>query len=126
YKGTWRNMVMTQILSFSLIIWILIDRFKGLWENCRFKSYITSAVALVLGVAVAVFYKLDIVVALGLADVVSPLGIMFTALALMGGSSCVAEIMERVSGQKIPDINVVSLNDLIGSDSDDDEVKEEE
>ena len=117
---------MTQILSFSLIIWILIDRFKGLWENCKFKSYITSAVALVMGAAVAVFYKLDIVVALGLAEAVSPLGIMFTAVALMGGSSCVAEIMERVSGQKIPGINVVSLNDLIGSDSDDDEVKEEE
>lgn len=116
---------MTQILSFSLIIWILIDRFKGLWENCKYKSYITSAVALVMGAAVAVFYKLDIVVALGLAEAVSPLGIMFTALSLMGGSSCVAEIMERVSGNKI-EIGRLAIADIIGSDSDDDEVKEDE
>lgn len=111
---------MTQILSFSLIIWILIDRFKPMWEG-KFKSYITSAIALLMGGAVAIVYQLDIIVALGLSDVASPLGIIFTALALMGGSSCIAEIMERISGQKLPDINVMSLEDLIGKDADDDE-----
>ena len=115
---------MTQILSFSLIIWILIDRFKGAWEHLPCKSYITSGLALLLGGAVAIFYRLDIIVALGLSDVASPLGIIFTALALMGGSSCIAEIMERISGQKMPDINVVSLEDLIGKDADDDEEAE--
>lgn len=112
---------MTQILSFSLIIWILIDRFKPMWEGSKFKSYITSAIALLMGGAVAIVYQLDIIVALGLSDVASPLGIIFTALALMGGSSCIAEIMERISGQKLPDINVMSLQDLIGKDADDDE-----
>ena len=112
---------MTQILSFSLIIWILIDRFKPMWESSKFKSYITSAIALLMGGAVAIVYQLDIIVALGLSDVASPLGIIFTALALMGGSSCIAEIMERISGQKLPDINVMSLEDLIGKDADDDE-----
>ncbi len=111
---------MTQILSFSLIIWILIDRFKPMWEGSKFKSYITSAIALLMGGAVAIVYQLDIIVALGLSDVASPLGIIFTALALMGGSSCIAEIMERISGAKMPDY-VVKLEDLIGKDADDDE-----
>lgn len=111
---------MTQILSFSLIIWILIDRFKPMWEGSKFKSYITSAIALLMGGAVAIVYQLDIIVALGLSDVASPLGIIFTALALMGGSSCIAEIMERISGKKMADY-VVKLEDLIGKDADDDE-----
>lgn len=114
---------MTQILSFSLIIWILIDRFKPMWEGSKFKSYITSAIALLMGGAVAIVYQLDIIVALGLSDVASPLGIIFTALALMGGSSCIAEIMERISGKKMADY-VVKLEDLIGKDSDDDEEAE--
>lgn len=111
---------MTQILSFSLIIWILIDRFKQMWGGSKFKSYITSAIALLMGGAVAVVYQLDIIVALGLSDVASPLGIIFTALALMGGSSCIAEIMERISGQKAK-FGILNLEDIIGSDSDDDE-----
>lgn len=111
---------MTQILSFSLIIWILIDRFKPMWESSPIKSYITSAIALLMGGAVAIVYQLDIIVALGLSDVASPLGIIFTALALMGGSSCIAEIMERISGKKMADY-VVKLEDLIGKDADDDE-----
>jgi hypothetical protein len=111
---------MTQILSFSLIIWILIDRFKPLWEDCSIKSIITSGVALLLGGAVAVVYQLDIVVALGLSDVVSPLGMILTALALMGGSSCVAEIMEKISGKKAQ-LGILNLSDIIGKDADDDE-----
>lgn len=114
---------MTQMLSFSLIIWILIDRFKPMWEGSKFKSYITSAIALLMGGAVAIVYQLDIIVALGLSDVASPLGIIFTALALMGGSSCIAEIMERISGKKMADY-VVKLEDLIGKDADDDEEAE--
>ena len=111
---------MTQILSFSLIIWILIDRFKPTWEGSKFKSYITSAIALLMGGAVAIVYQLDIIVALGLSDVASPLGIIFTALALMGGSSCIAEIMERIAGKKAK-FGILNLADIIGSDSDDDE-----
>lgn len=111
---------MTQILSFSLIIWILIDRFKGMWSESKLKSYITSGVALLMGGAVSFYYQLDIVVALGLAEQTSIIGMILTALALMGGSSCVAEIMERVSGEK-PDLGLLDLNDLIGKDQDDDE-----
>lgn len=112
---------MTQILSFSLIIWILIDRFKPLWEDCSLKSIITSGIALILGGAVSIVYQLDIVVALGLSDVVSPLGMILTALALMGGSSCVAEIMERVSNPTLNEPVFYDISDIIGSDMDDDE-----
>ena len=116
---------MTQILSFSLIIWILIDRFKPLWEDCSLKSIITSGIALLLGGAVSIVYQLDIVVALGLSDVVSPLGMILTSLALMGGSSCVAEIMEMISGKKAQ-LGILSLSDIIGNDADDDEEGDDE
>lgn len=112
---------MTQILSFSLIIWILIDRFKGIWSEAKHKSLITSLMALILGASVAIFYRLDIVVALGLSDTVSPLGIVLTALSLMGGSSCVAEIMERVSNPTLNEPVFYDISDIIGSDLDDDE-----
>lgn len=119
---------MTQILSFSLIIWILIDRFKGAWEHLPCKSYITSGLALLLGGAVAIFYRLDIIVALGLAEETSALGIILTALSLMGGSSCIAEIIENIGhpfGKPTEVIkHEISLHDLIGSDEDDDEETE--
>lgn len=99
---------MTQIFSFSLIIWILIDRFKGMWENSKYKSYITSGVALLLGAAVSIVYQLDIVVALGLSETASTLGIVLTALAMMGGSSCIAEIMEKISFKQMPNMLVIS------------------
>ena len=109
---------MTEILSFSLIIWILIDRFKGMWSGSKYKSYITSAIALLMGGAVAVFYQLDIVVALGLSESVSPLGIILTALSLMGGSSCIAEIMQRIT---LEEKDLTDIREFIGSDADDDE-----
>lgn len=109
---------MTQILSFSLIIWILIDRFKPMWEESQYRSYITSAVALFLGGAVAIVYKLDMVVALGLSEEQTILGIILTAFSLMGGSSCIAEIMERVSN---PYDTWYDIEDIIGDDGDDDE-----
>lgn len=82
-----------KILYFSLIIWILIDRFKPIWQDVKWSGYITNLVALVMGVAVAFTFDLDILVAMELADEVTILGKVFTAVALMGGSSCVHEIL---------------------------------
>ena len=116
---------MTQILSFSLMVWILLDRFKKAWEKCSFGSYITSAAALILGACVAIYYQLDIVVALELAEEISPIGIALTALAIMGGSSCIAEIIAAIKDPFKSGYMAVNLTDLIGSDEDDDEEVEE-
>ena len=82
-----------KILYFSLIIWILIDRFKPIWQDTKWSGYITNLVALVMGVAVAFTFDLDILVAMDLSEEVTILGKIFTAVALMGGSSCVHEIL---------------------------------
>lgn len=95
---------MKQILSFSLIIWILIDRFKGLWQGRKYSSIFTSLIALLLGLAVAFLYRLDIVVALELADEQTILGYIFTGLAIMGGSSCINEILEKIANPFDTDI----------------------
>ena len=88
---------MTTILSFSLVIWIIIDRFKKAWANCKYAGYITSLMAFILGAACSFYYQLDLIQALGLAPEPSIIGYCFSALAIMGGSSCIAEIMERLS-----------------------------
>ena len=115
---------MTQILCFSMVIWILIDRFKGLWSECEHRSIITSAVALLLGGAVAICYKLDLVVGLGLADETTPLGVLLTALALMGGSSCIAEIIERVQNPlgKVDILGPAEIADILGINENDDNI----
>ncbi len=89
---------MNKILSISLIIWILIDRFKKLWSETKYGSYITTAVALVLSLLATFSYQLDMMVELGLVDTVSLLGEVLTALALTGGSSCIAEIIKGCKG----------------------------
>lgn len=95
---------MHKILSISLIIWILIDRFKSLWTNTKYGSYITTAVALVLGLLCAFTYQLDIIFELGLNDTVSLLGEILTAVALTGGSSCIAEIIEGCKSLNLPEV----------------------
>lgn len=95
---------MNKILSISLIIWILIDRFKSFWKDLKYGKYITTAVALVLGLLCAFTYQLDIIFELGLNDSVSLLGEILTAVALTGGSSCIAEIIEGCKSLNLPEI----------------------
>lgn len=87
---------MTQIISFSIIVWIFIDRVKRLWEQSKFSSIITSLVALASGLLIAFFYKLDLVVALEIATEPSFIGYVFTGFAIMGGSSCINEILQKI------------------------------
>ena len=88
---------MTQIISFSIIVWIIIDRVKPLWESFKYKSVLTSAIALVCGLVIALVYKLDLIVALEMADTESVIGYIFTAFAIMGGSSCINEILHKLN-----------------------------
>lgn len=87
---------MTQIISFSIIVWIFIDRVKPLWESVKYKSVITSALALACGLIIALFYHLDLVVALELANTETLIGKVFTAFAIMGGSSCINELLHKL------------------------------
>ena len=95
---------MNKILSISLIIWILIDRFKGAWTEYKYGHYITTAVALVLSLLAVFCYHLDMMVELGLAEELTALGEILTAVALTGGSSCIAEIIEGCKSLKLPEI----------------------
>lgn len=87
---------MTQIISFSIIVWIFIDRVKKLWEHSKFSSIITSVVALVCGLLIAFYYRLDLCVALELVEETSIIGYIFTSFAIMGGSSCINEILKKI------------------------------
>lgn len=91
-----RRAYMTQIISFSIVVWILIDRIKPLWENFKFKSILTSAVALACGLLIAFVYHLDLVVALELSETETIVGHIMTGFAIMGGSSCINEILHKL------------------------------
>ncbi len=90
-------MEMLQIIILaSIIMWYIIDRFKPLWEGRKYGKYITIAVSALFGFGLSFGYGLDIMAALGVVANTGPLGTVLTALTLMGGSSAVAELIERI------------------------------
>jgi hypothetical protein len=92
--------MLTLIISLSIIMWYIIDRFKGIWEGTKYGKYITMAVSAVFAFAMCFGFNVDIILALGLVETSSKIGTVITALALMSGSSAVSEIIERVKGGK--------------------------
>lgn len=92
--------MLTLIISLSIIMWYIIDRFKEMWEGTKYGKYITMAVSAVFAFAISFGFSVDIILALGLVQEGSVIGTVITALALMSGSSAVSEIIERVKGGK--------------------------
>jgi hypothetical protein len=92
--------MLTLIISLSIIMWYIIDRFKEMWEGTKYGKYITMAVSAVFAFAISFGFGVDIILALGLVQDGSVIGTVITALALMSGSSAVSEIIERVKGGK--------------------------
>ena len=90
--------MLTLIISLSIIMWYIIDRFKEMWEGTKYGKYITMAVSAVFAFAISFGFGVDIILALGLVQEGSVNGTVITALALMSGSSAVSEIIERVKG----------------------------
>ena len=88
---------MQTIIAFSIVMWIFIDRIKFIWSNSDKKSIITSLVALIVGMVLAFCYKLDLLYELGMVEYTSFGGYIFGGLALMGGSSCINEILEKLN-----------------------------
>ena len=86
------------IILVSIIMWYIIDRFKPLWEGCKYGKYVTVAVSALFAFALSFGYGLDLMAALGAVPGTSILGTVLTALTLMGGSSAVAELIERIKG----------------------------
>lgn len=84
------------IIVVSIIMWYIIDRFKPLWESWKYGKYVTIALSAVFAFALAFGYKLDIMAVLGVVAEASALGTVLTGLTLMGGSSAVSELIERV------------------------------
>lgn len=95
---------MTSIISFSVIVWIFLDRFKKLWQGNKYSSLITSVMALLLGLDIAFLYDIDLIVALDLSEKATVLGHIFTGLAIMGGSSCINEILQKIANPFDTDI----------------------
>ena len=92
--------MLTLIISLSIIMWYIIDRFKEMWEGIKYGKYITMLVSAVLAFAIEFGFGVDIILALGIVQEGSTIGTVITALALMSGSSAVSEIIERVKGGK--------------------------
>lgn len=84
------------IIVVSIIMWYIIDRFKPLWEDWKYGKYVTIAVSAVFAFSLAFGYGLDLMAALGVVSEASILGTVLTGLTLMGGSSAVSELIERI------------------------------
>lgn len=84
------------ILSISVVIWYLIDRFKPLWAEAKGSKFITIGIAAILGAIAVCTFGLDILVATGIVKEVTVFGQICTVLLYMAGSSAFAEIIERI------------------------------
>lgn len=84
------------IIVMSIIMWYIIDRFKPVWEECKYGKYVTIAVAACFAFVLSFGFRLDLLLALGVVDDHSTIGVVLTALTLMGGSSAVSELIERI------------------------------
>lgn len=95
---------MTQIaliLILNTIMWYVVDNLKGnIWGGKPFSRYITIAVSSLGAFALAFGYNLDLIAALGIVNTTSVLGQVITALAMMGGSAVVSEIVEMFRGRR--------------------------
>lgn len=87
------------ILALSVVIWYIIDRFKGWWEGVAGAKYITTGFAAVLGIIAVCTFNLDILVATGIVPDVTAFGMICTVLLYMAGSSAIAEVIERIKGK---------------------------
>ena len=88
------------LLAVSMIEWYIIDRAKSaIWDQLSFGKYITMAVSLIASFCLAIAFKLDVLVAVGLVEEVSNAGIILTGFALSSGSSAIAEIVGGISGK---------------------------
>ncbi len=83
------------LLSISFLEWYVIDKFKTFWSSLECRSYITMALSIILSLFLVFSLGLDILVALGLMEIVSIAGQLMTVLVLSSGSSAVAEIIEH-------------------------------
>lgn len=87
---------LTLIMSMCTVMWYLIDNLKeNIWGHLAYSNYITIAVSAVGSLVLSFSYDLDLMNALGIMTNVSVMGQFLTALAMMGGSAMVSEIVEK-------------------------------
>jgi hypothetical protein len=85
------------ILFLNTIMWYVIDNLKeNIWGNKAYSRYITIAASALGAFALSFGYGLDIVYALSITNTTSILGQIITALAMMGGSAVVSELVEML------------------------------
>lgn len=90
--------MLEMIVLLSMVMWYIIDRAKPMWESLKNGKYITMVVSAVFAGMLAAGYHLNIIAALGVETGPEWLGMVLTALLLMGGSSAVSELITRVKG----------------------------
>lgn len=90
--------MMILILALSTVGWYIVDRFKQLWENVPKGKYITIACSAIMGFGLTFGFGIDLIFATGLFPTITVAGQILTALAIMSGSSGIAEIIALVKG----------------------------
>lgn len=91
--------MLTTIIGLSIVIWYIIDRAKELWSGLENGRWLTIGSAALLGAAVTLTYGLDIVNGLGISDSTTIVGQILTVLSFMGGSSFIAELVDKLQPQ---------------------------
>lgn len=85
------------LMVISVIMWYIIDRFKVMfYEDLSWSKYLTTGLALIFSTVLTFTFHLDLFVALEewtKITHITPIGQVFSILAMTGGSSFVAELV---------------------------------
>ena len=91
----------TLLLTFSGMVWYIIDRIKPLWSSVSWGKWITVGVSGLLCGLGTWSLNLNIFAALGFEPVLPAVAqYVITTIILMSGSSCVSEILEKFKVSK--------------------------
>lgn len=88
------------IVAFAVICQVLVERIKPLIPEFKGKSHAIQYVTILVGVVIAVSFKVDIFSTLGAEEYPLVLAYILTGLLISGGATFVNDVFKLVAGAK--------------------------
>ena len=88
------------IVAFAVICQVLVERIKPLIPEFKGKSHAIQYVTILVGIVIAVSFKVDIFSTLGAEEYPLVLAYILTGLLISGGATFVNDVFKLVAGAK--------------------------
>lgn len=98
------------IVAFAVICQVLVERIKPLIPEFKGKSHAIQYVTILVGIVIAVSFRVDIFSTLGAEDYPLVLAYILTGLLISGGATFVNDVFKLVAGAKDNKFNNNNVN----------------